>query len=361
VASEIYGDPAKSVGVPPFKVLALDGGGMRGAYTAMFLEQLTKRLDDERRGQLDLGAAFDLIVGTSTGGILACALAAGYPPSRIAELYRVHGPRIFKNPVPSSLPGLVRFAATHLRSPANDGSALRAALTETFDDETVGEVYARRGIGFCLQAVDIDAHAPVVLKTGHLPGKHRDDATTLVDVCLATSAAPIILPLAQIMVDGVLRTFADGGLWANSPITIGLLEAIKMCGDRPIHLISVGTCPPPTGRLVRRGHAAWGLLKWRFGVGAVEASLDAQTDAARYAFAQLFPALRMNAVLVRFHQTPPPADHQAVIGLDRADDAALEALDRLAARDADVVHSEITRQTSSLAFIADMFTSLTQI
>jgi patatin-like phospholipase/acyl hydrolase len=72
----------------PFRVLSLDGGGMRGSYTATYLDRVAGSFA-KRRGvaALDMGAAFDLIVGTSTGGIIACALAAGVPLSDVVALY----------------------------------------------------------------------------------------------------------------------------------------------------------------------------------------------------------------------------------------------------------------------------------
>jgi patatin-like phospholipase/acyl hydrolase len=65
---------------PPLRVLSLDGGGMRGTYTATYLDRVAASFAKRRNvGSLDIGAAFDLIVGTSTGGIIACALSSGIP------------------------------------------------------------------------------------------------------------------------------------------------------------------------------------------------------------------------------------------------------------------------------------------
>jgi len=76
----------------PLRVLSLDGGGMRGTYTATYLDRAASAFA-KRRGiaALDIGAAFDLIVGTSTGGIIACALAAGLPLGEIEPLHQEGG------------------------------------------------------------------------------------------------------------------------------------------------------------------------------------------------------------------------------------------------------------------------------
>src|SRR5690242_10036315 len=88
----------------PFRVLSLDGGGMRGTYTATYLDQVSATFARRRNvAALDVGAAFDLIVGTSTGGIIACALAAGITLDKVVELYREHGPSIFSRPLPGKL------------------------------------------------------------------------------------------------------------------------------------------------------------------------------------------------------------------------------------------------------------------
>ena len=84
--------------IKPFRVLSLDGGGMRGLYTASVLSTLAQRFSPSN--QLDIGKGFNLIAGTSTGGILACALAAGVPIERVIDLYRNEGPAIFRDPVP---------------------------------------------------------------------------------------------------------------------------------------------------------------------------------------------------------------------------------------------------------------------
>lgn len=346
----------------PFRVLVLDGGGMRGLYTATLLHQLALKFDNDRATHprdLDVGRGFDLIVGTSTGGILACALAAGYPPKRVVEFYRKHGPEIFRNPIPRGWLGLAWFALGHLFKPANGNTALRKALVDIFGDETIGGVYERRGIRLRIPTVDVDRHAPIVIKTGHLAEKHRDDGTTLVDACLATSAAPIVvLPLAQISIDNTMRTTTDGGLWSSSPILVGLIEALNVCGDCEIEMLSVGTCPPPVGTFVRKGAIRRGLLGWRFGVGIVETSLDVQSSAAGYAFAQLHQHLRVKATLAKLKQTPPSQDHQRLIGTDRADDDAMDALERLATGDAELAHSEMTGSAKANPFVRDIFASL---
>jgi uncharacterized protein len=114
-----------------FRVLSLDGGGMRGTYTATYLDQVAATFARRRNvPALDVGAAFDLIVGTSTGGIIACALAAGVTLDKVVELYQAHGPFIFRRP----LPGKLGSAAVDYFDRPSALSAGEAALRKALHD-----------------------------------------------------------------------------------------------------------------------------------------------------------------------------------------------------------------------------------
>jgi uncharacterized protein len=344
-----------------FRVLALEGGGMRGFYTAKLLQALARRFADAPPGaDPDIGCAFDLIIGTSTGGILTCALAAGISMQRVADVYRQWGAAIFKHPIPLETGRLERFAATHLFSPANDGESLRKALESLFGSRTIGEVYASRRIAFCVQALEMAAHWPVVIKSGHVEIDHRDSATTLVDACMATTACPIVFPPARITIAGEERVMADGNLWAHSPIIPGLIEALKICGDRPIQIVSIGISPPQAGTFIPK-ESHWGLFRWKFGFGVVEASMDAQSIAAIHEFDRLHPHLRVPASLIRLHQDAPSLEYQRYIGVDRADQNAIDAMSDLAQGDADHILEESMQPGHCSAILADIFRSLPQI
>src|SRR3984957_2955845 len=91
----------------PFRVLSLDGGGMRGTYTATYLERVATTFAQRRKlDSLDVGKGVDLIVGTSTGAIIGCALAAGKPLSQIVSLYRKHGSTLLSKKLPTGLLGV---------------------------------------------------------------------------------------------------------------------------------------------------------------------------------------------------------------------------------------------------------------
>ena len=93
----------------PYRVLSLDGGGMRGIYTGAFLARLTDQFARIRgESALDLGLGFDLITGTSTGAIVGCALAVGRPMTEVVALYREHGCRIFPHRIKGKASAIYR-------------------------------------------------------------------------------------------------------------------------------------------------------------------------------------------------------------------------------------------------------------
>ncbi len=116
----------------PYRVLSLDGGGMRGLYTASLLNTLSDRFGN----QLDVGKGFDLIVGTSTGSILAAGLVAGIPLPQIINLYRENGAKIFGSPIPNNICLKFIWGLLHSCRPANGNELLERILREVFNDET---------------------------------------------------------------------------------------------------------------------------------------------------------------------------------------------------------------------------------
>ncbi len=141
-------------GARPVRFLSLDGGGMRGHYTAAALDFLCGRFAPENKdgARFDLGRQFDGIVGASTGAIIAAGLAAGKSPIEILEFYRKWGPQIFSNPIPdfekmkgaSRWFGLASFMRRSVTSPFNSDDKLREGLREMFGDATFGTLYDRR-------------------------------------------------------------------------------------------------------------------------------------------------------------------------------------------------------------------------
>jgi hypothetical protein len=185
----------------PYRALCIDGGGMRGIYTAAFLDRLLHQYAVIRGEEaLDLGKGFDLISGTSTGAILGCAAAVGRPMSEIVRLYDDNGWKIFPHRIkPGILSPIYRIfeGFTGNRFIKWGDRALREALGEQLKDVTMKLVYERRGISLSVPAVSMESHRPWIFNKNVRSGV-RDDNYRLADVCLASSAAPIYRSLAAV-------------------------------------------------------------------------------------------------------------------------------------------------------------------
>jgi patatin-like phospholipase/acyl hydrolase len=225
---------------------------MRGVYTATYLGELADAFARKRRvAGLDVGKGFDLIVGTSTGGIVACALAAGVPLRDVVSLYREHGRAIFPMKMPTRFgPSLITQLFTRSAALAFGAKALREVLEARFGSETLEEAYERRGIALAITAVEMNRNHSWVFKTPHHPNTNgRDNRYRLADVCLATTAAPLfrsLAPLDDPHGGPSYFVFVDGGLLANNPVIVGLVEALELAASQqPIDLFALGTCGRP--------------------------------------------------------------------------------------------------------------------
>jgi uncharacterized protein len=335
----------------PFRVLSLDGGGMRGAYTATYLAAVASGFSQRRGvGALDVGAAFDLIVGTSVGGIIACSLAAGVPMESVIAMFREHGQRIFPRRLPARL-GLFgwRIILDLLARPRAiraGAEQLRASLSMILGDTTIRQLYERRRIALAITAVEMGQHRSWVFKTPHLAtSNHRDDGYSLVDVCLATTAAPIYRSLAAVdhPDDGPAgyRVFVDGGLWSNNPVLVGLIEALELAKpSQEIQVFCLGTCPQPAGETIQRSEVDRGLLQWKFGGHVAPLAIDAQEFAFDNMARMLAKHLAPRAVsVVRFPGESVPAALMRYLDLDEVRPVAIDALINQARTDADIANS----------------------
>lgn len=207
-----------------FQVLALDGGGAKALFTAHVLA----RLEDDL--QIKVRDSFDLIAGTSAGGIIALALGAGISPAEIVDRYSSLVSRVFPRHRRAwwTLP---RRAAR----PTYAQKALRAALTDVFHDVKLGDSSKR----LLVPAWDVQNGGVYLFKTPHHPRLRRDWKISMVDIALATTAAPTFFPAA--LVDG--QRFIDGGVWANNPSVVAITEAVRALEVplEAIRVLNVGT------------------------------------------------------------------------------------------------------------------------
>ena len=248
-----------------FQVLALDGGGVRGIFTAALLAGLEE----------DIGSPvvdhFDLVVGTSTGGIIALALGAGLAPRQILEIYVEEREAIFAGaPV---VTGLRRLFRAKYRP---DG--LEAALKRIFGERLLGE----SRVPLVVPSYNLGENAVYLFKTPHHARLRRDFRVPMWAVAMATSAAPTYFPAFRLPGDEV--RLVDGGVWANNPAMVGVTEAVSMfgCGLEEIRVLAVGTTTSVAPRPSKLDDA--GLVRWVRGTNLVEVLMAGQ---AAGAFAQV--------------------------------------------------------------------------
>jgi len=204
------------------RVLVIDGGGIKGVVPASFLAQVEESIPGS------LAAYFDLIVGTSTGGIIALALGLGLTGGEILAFYEKHGPKIFC--------GNRRFRALRRWFRAKyDAQPLRYALEDVFGQRRLGESTKR----LVIPSFNVDTGEVHVWKTSHDPRFERDYKSLVVDVALSTAAAPTYFPTHRLDSGTPL---IDGGMWANNPIAVAMVEAIGILKWSPndLRVLSLG-------------------------------------------------------------------------------------------------------------------------
>ena len=200
-----------------FKVLSIDGGGIKGLYSAKILSLLEADLRRMHGDAARIVDYADLICGTSTGGLIALGLALRIPAETICHFYETHGPKIFKG----SQSWLALLRQTLFGGKFSD-EPLREALNELFQERTIADSDCL----LCIPTYDFTHGTYGVFKFDHKEGNlSRHNSLPVVDVALATSAAPTFFPLAQIEKENNTQ-YVDGGVWANNPSLVGLTEAI---------------------------------------------------------------------------------------------------------------------------------------
>lgn len=291
-----------------FKILALDGGGIKGVYTAEIL-----RLCEEAFGR-SLSTAFDMIAGTSTGGIIALGVGLGLSADEITAFYRKDGRKIFP-PLPQGRLGKLWQIMTWMGGPKLNHTELEAALQRCFKDHLLGESIVRLVIpAFMMPKTEI-----AVFKTDHHEDFRNDHLTPMWKVARATSAAPTYLKGLEHKESG--RIFIDGGVWANNPVMVALIDTLTAYDVSPeqVEIFSIGTGNAPF--TLSKDKVLSGLIAWR---EAIRAAMFLTTDNAT---AQVKLLLGPNRCL---RLEPQGAD--AAIEMDDYD-AAFACLPALAAAD----------------------------
>jgi len=294
-------------------VLSIDGGGIRGIIPGTilaFLEAELQKLDGE---EVRLADYFDIISGTSTGGLVTAMLTAPDENSRplfaakdIIDFYHDHCPKIF--PQVSSLFPQTTKIMTALSGPKYDGKYLH-----NIAKEKLGSIKLHQTLtNVAIPTFDIKKLQPTIFSSYEVKNKPSLDAL-LSDICIGTSAAPTYLPAHSFETkdpDGKVREFnlIDGGVAANNPTLIAIGEvmkqimrgsseffAIKQMDYARLLVISLGTgSQKEEEKYNADGAAKWGLLGWLTNAGStplVDVFTQASADMVDYHLSVIFQAL----------------------------------------------------------------------
>lgn len=299
-----------------FNILALSGGGFRGFFSAAVLAELERELGGPAH------KCFDLIAGTSIGGIIACALATGKSAEDILGAMTVSGEKIFGKP--GRLPRMARSLRSHFTSKYASApleKVVRSILGPSNENRLLSEI----DFPLLLPTVSYSAAAPRLLRSRGL-AKGKASAVSLTDAAMATSAAPTYFP-AKCVENELL---VDGGLIANAPDTVALVNAIRFLGCKleDIHVLSIGTAGKPMERPATEPINS-GKLAWIAKRDLVELTLTAQE---RLAVNEMRTLLKARFIRI---DARPSQEEQKFLALDRADEQARTTLNQLAKRACD--------------------------
>lgn len=290
-----------------FKILSVDGGGIRGLYSSTILEHLEQRFGP-------MSDYFDMICGTSTGGLIALCLALKMPSREISKIYADQGDKIF--PKRTWLGGIIRQI---LWKGKYSDKPLKEVLEVVFEKKTIADLCNL----VCIPSYSLTDARPWVFKRGH--GKlDRDNNTLLVDVALATSAAPTYFPLCEIPAYNH-KQFIDGGVWANNPVLIGVIEALTYFVGKDkefssVEILSVSSLNNTAGKSIglKRQRS---FINWRNDL--FDTSLIGQSQFTDYFMNKL---CEMNEIKIRYERIPSEqisAEQQHLVKLDCASKKAI--------------------------------------
>ncbi len=267
-----------------YRIVALDGGGLRGIISARLLQ----RLENEHVLPHWYRKA-ELVGGTSTGGILALGIGAGFSAAELVDFYRIEGPKIFADSWFDDVHDLGNLVgAKYSTAPRN------VALLAHFGASTLADLPKAGVAGLNPQqktlvtAFDLCNEAGTTSGTQswkpkifhNFQGPDSDGALPVVKAALYTSAAPTYFP----SVDG----YIDGGVFANNPSMVCLGQALDArrgpgVGLQQLRLFSVGT--GFVTHLIRQQAADWGVAQWAHPL--IDLLQDGVSDIARYQCRQL--------------------------------------------------------------------------
>ncbi|MGB3508559.1 MAG: patatin-like phospholipase family protein [Microcoleaceae cyanobacterium] len=311
-----------------FRILCLDGGGIRGIMPALILQKIEQELGSSLKNH------FDLIAGTSTGSILAVGIALGKSADELLNLYIDKGLQIFPYQSlfsPKRLPLIFQYG---LSAPKFSDQGLIAVLKEQFGEKKLADLTPdpdrlMDSLKVLIPSYDTIGRNPVVFKSwSH---DHWYAKVPLWEICLSSASAPTYFPAHRIEQDGQVYSLIDGGVCANNPVSCAVAEGIRLLressnqsvGDviEQIKVISIGTGDPATPIPWERVRA-WGLVQW--GLRIADIFMDAPPDIHRYVAEEIM-GVNNNNDQSQYIRLQLPL-HEPLLAIDDATEKNLHAI-----------------------------------
>lgn len=257
-----------------YGILSLDGGGVRGIIEAVAIQELEKTL-----GVSNLQQKFQIFAGSSTGALVACGLAAGWPGKKILDIYLKQSAQVFPTSHWSHLKTRISYflSGAGISAPKYSGEDFNSLLIEHFGNTTFGELESK----VLVTAYDIKLRTPVIFKSW----KEEHKALKIADIARASASAPTFLPAHFMEFQGQQWYLVDGGIVANNPSICAVAEARRFGYTiDDLVLVSLGT-GSSLQALNGDGTKTWGILQWLPHI--VESLMDGASDVATYQAIQI--------------------------------------------------------------------------
>ncbi len=308
-----------------FKILSLDGGGIRGLMTAYWLQALEERLGGE------LHTKFSMVAGTSTGSIVACAIGLKKPVAQIIDLYRSLGPEIFPIKQRGTFePGLWQRLWLKVQlllersAPTYDGIGFEKVLREATGAAGADVRFGDLALPTLAPAYDTNERRAIVLKSWD----PRFADLPVWQVCRSSGAAPTYFPAQVVNLGDEEIPLVDGAIVANDPALCGIAAALAR-GEMLHEIVVVSLGTGESGDAILASEATvWGQLQWGLPYVArpnppiVDILFDGSADAVEYIVRHLLTPERY----FRF-QTKLPA---VLAPMDKVDTDHLAGLEKSA-------------------------------
>ncbi|KAG6605268.1 Patatin-like protein 2, partial [Cucurbita argyrosperma subsp. sororia] len=345
-------------------ILSIDGGGIKGIIPGILLTFLESKLQELDGEEARLADYFDVIAGTSTGGLVTTMLTAPdknnnnrplFAANKITEFYIKETPKIF--PQPRHFLGGVMNLFGRVRGPKYDGKYLRTVVNELVGDLTLNQTLTN----VVIPAFDIKILQPVIFNTNDAKVNALKNPK-LADVCLATSAAPTFLPAHFFETKdeeaNTTRTYnvIDGAVAVNNPtlaaishinrqIAVHQIETarIKANDARRMLVLSLGTGLPKREEKYNATQASeWGALSWIFQLNSgstpiIEFFTDASSDMVDFHVSTLFQSLKVDQNYLRIQDDSLTGDAASV------DIATAENLEKLVKIGEELLKKSVSR------------------